>query len=122
LNHRRPFPTADNQLPAGAARGGKRRRTVNLKTNETQYCNRTTLDLDPRTAPLVGRHGSGEVVDVDNGFMKRYSERSKAAAKAAGAGGGGADGGGWCLLQKFIGPAGSKSSTLRCHWTASPSS
>ncbi|CAM9320037.1 unnamed protein product [Ectocarpus sp. 4 AP-2014] len=51
-------------------------------------------------------------------FARRHIERSEAAATAAGAGAGDRDGGGWCLLQKYIGPTGTRNSTLRCHWTA----
>lgn len=112
LDHCRPFPVPDNQSPAATARGGKRWRTENLKNNETHNSNKA-LDLDQRLHTVFGRHGDGGVEAVDGCFTERYSERSKAAAKAAGAGGGGGDGGGWCLLQKFIGPAGSKNSTLR---------
>lgn len=41
-------------------------------------------------------------------FATNVAERSEAAAAAAGG-----EGKGWCLLQKFVGPAGSRSSTLR---------
>lgn len=100
LDHCHLLPTAtDSQFPSAVAPGGKRRRTENLRTNGTQ----NRLDLDLRLPLAFDRHGSGGVAD----------ERSKAAAKAAGAGGGGGDRGGWCLLQKFIAPAGSKNSTLR---------
>lgn len=121
-----PFPTATSSTPAAAvaARRGKRRRTGSLKSNGTRN---VAADLGP---PFCHTDGGGI---LDDGSTKVYSkcfanatERSEAAANAAGEGEGGGDGGGWCLLQKFIGPAGSRSSTLRlannmrcCRWLAS---
>lgn len=95
---------------AVAARTGKRRRIENC--NETRN---TATDLGPHFG-----HGGG-VGAIDDEFKNRRSksiptkgtERSEAAAAAAGEGQGDGDGGGWCLLQKFIGPAGRRSSTLR---------
>lgn len=64
------------------------------------------LDVAP-----AATHGSRS--HIFSGCCPNYS---KAAAEAAAAGDG------FCLLQRFVGPSGTRNSTLRCHWTASAKS
>lgn len=111
-NDYRPLPSVTLNTPGAvvAPRTGKRQRAENPPLNETPS---GALDPGPHfcRGGGVGIVGDGHA----NGYLKCFptnvTERSEAAATAAG------DGGGWCLLQKFVGSAGSKSSTLR--WATS---
>lgn len=83
------YPTAGVKVDFG----GKRRRTESLENIE--------MPFQDNTGGAIAFHDALTA-------QRLLPERSDAAAQAAwGAGGG------WCLLQKFIGPTGSRNSTIR---------
>lgn len=102
-----PFPPI-----AAAAGGGKQQRNEACNGEEVDVCHSvgraSLLHLQARS------HGGAAYTDT---YARRHIERSEAAAMTAGAGAGDGDGGGWCLLQKYIGPTGTRNSTLRCAYS-----
>ncbi|CAM9276469.1 unnamed protein product [Ectocarpus sp. 12 AP-2014] len=108
-HHQHPVPPV-----VAAATGGKKQRNEIFSVEEVDAFHTigrgSLLHLQERSGG-----GAGPYTET---FARRHIERSEAAATAAGAGAGDRDGGGWCLLQKYIGPTGTRNSTLRCHWSA----
>lgn len=104
-HHQHPVPPV-----VAAATGGKQQRNEALNGEEVDDFHTigrgSLLHLQARSDG-----GTGTYTET---FAQRHIERSEAAATAAGAGAGDRDSGSWCLLQKYIGPTGTRNSTLRC--------
>lgn len=112
----RHFPTATVHLAAGVKKDGgeKRGRTESLQNDGKSFDGSHNFHFGSQFR--VRGHGGGAAAfhDISTAFPRKcmaghFLERSEAAAKAAWRSGGS----GWCLLQKFIGPTGSRNSTLR---------
>ncbi|CAM9095123.1 unnamed protein product [Hapterophycus canaliculatus] len=115
--HKLPAGATSHLTKEAAADGRGEEQTDTLFETKTRgdSFNEIRPDQGNRARTLTGSHGSVEFTwpRTENSGT-RHSEISKAAARAAGAEAGDVSSGGWCLLQKFIDPVGSKISTLRC--------
>ncbi|CAM9536146.1 unnamed protein product, partial [Ectocarpus sp. 8 AP-2014] len=108
-HHQHPVPPV-----VEAATGGKQQRNEAFNGEEVDAFH--TIGRGS-LLHLQARSDGGTGIYTET-FARRHIKRSEAAATAAGAGAGDRDSGGWCLLQKYIGPTGTRNSTLRCHWSA----
>ncbi|CAM9758864.1 unnamed protein product, partial [Ectocarpus sp. 12 AP-2014] len=108
-HHQHPVPPV-----VAAATGGKQQRNEIFSVEEVDAFH----TIGRGSLLHVQERSDGGAGPYTETFARRHIERSEAAATAAGAGAGDRDGSGWCLLQKYIGPTGTRNSTLRCHWSA----